>query len=871
MSRSSPAPSVTHQPNSAPARRARRGWLCAASALALALAAPALLAVPVQAQGLDRAVSISAGPLDAALFKLAQDTGLTVVVDPALVAGKAAPAVSGTMTAEEALRKLLAGSGLTFRRNSDGGYVVVPAPTKAVSQAVQLSAQRSAPAVAPVAPPAVIEEVIVTAQKREERLQDVASSVSALTPADIERRGLEYFADFARQLPGVSLTQTRKNRAKFTIRGITTGGNERVRSQDPVSVYLDEMPMVSATLGSVTPEPNLYDVERVEVLRGPQGTLFGSGSMGGAVRIITRKADPQSVDASAAVDLGMTNDDSLRQRYDMMINAPLVEDRLAVRLVGFYRDEEGFVDNIGTGVKNANSSIDWGGRLSLAWDVSERVRVDLTLMHQESEPKDSDAINALLPGFRRDTPIASALPAKFTFYSGTLEYDRGFATITSSSTYARSEGVGDLYIPILGIDFRGPNGQLAKMFTQEVRLASSGEGRLEWVVGGYFNDQDITKIFPIVMLDPVGFASRYNMTNVGEGLLLAFPGDIQSQEIAAFGEVSYDLTSEVEVTGGLRWARSKVDDHLELISRFPGLIQALFLGGGGDFLAGSTTTVRDGSTKDSVLTGKVSLSYTPTERQTYYALASKGYRIGLPNDTAGPDPLNPGGLVIRNATNPDSLWNFEIGAKTRLFQDRVSINLAAFYIPWKDIQIESVRQTDGLSFGANAGKAISKGVELEIVARPTHELDLGLAVTLQRTEVTKMSPVESAITGVVEGDELPNSPEFQVAASLQYTRPLSSAWDSFVRVDAQYVGESVNTFSNVPGQFGVANRNRAVNEAYENINLSVGLASRTTRLVLYVENLTDNRDFIYVAPVADNNRYNVLRPRTVGVRASWNY
>src|SRR5687767_12059038 len=214
-----------------------------------------------------------------------------------------------------------------------------------------------------------LEEIVVTATRRSERLQDVPLSITAFSQEQLQSKGIVGYEGLAQETPGIVLNRPSANFNNFTARGIATNGYG-ANLQSTVAVYIDELPI--STIGNTTVlDPNLFDVERVEFLRGPQGTLFGSGSLSGALRILTKKPDPSGFEASVLGDLAMTGSDSLRQRYNGMVNIPLVDDQLALRLVGFYRDEEGYIDNTGTKIRNANTLKAWGGRASLLWEPTD--------------------------------------------------------------------------------------------------------------------------------------------------------------------------------------------------------------------------------------------------------------------------------------------------------------------------------------------------------------------------------------------------------------------------------------------------------------------------------------------------------------------
>lgn len=808
-------------------------------------------------------------PLTAALQEFSKQSGLQIGYDSALATGLRSNGVIDATNPDAALESILAGTGLSYQFIDDSTVVIkVNSDTDAAESGALKSRDSES-----LEKNRVLEEVIVTATKRAVSLQDVPVAVSALTTQDVEKQGIENFEDFARQLPGVNLIQPRKNRSQFIIRGITTG-QAGSRSQDEVATYINDISVTSSYFASVLPDLRLFDVERIEVLRGPQGTLFGSGSLGGAVRVITNKPDASSFDSAGMLDTGYTKGGATRSRYSGMVNIPLIDDELAVRAVGYYRDEEGYIENIGTGVDKANSTVDWGGRIAVEWRPTERLKASLLVMAQDSTPEDDDQIDPTLGKYKKSSVASGELISELRVYNATIDYDLGFATLTSSTTSTTS----------LGSSFGGLNfitdltarfGQDSTFTSEEIKLVSQSDGPFEWVVGGYYFDQTADQWEFLAIQDPITFAQQFNVTGVpADGNIGSILSTLDAKEKALFGELSYQLNDQFTLTGGLRYSKSNMHFvNLNGIGRVGGFVVAALSGGGDINDFPPAIFDQDVSADSSVLTGKASISYQPNDDQTFYLQASRGYRVGQANTAQGPDPIDPvNGLNIPSQFKPDSLWNYELGAKTTLLDGRLTANLALFYIPWDNIQVAGARQTDFVTFTGNAGEAVSKGIELETVFLPADGLQMGLNITYQDAKITDISAQDSAVTGVVDGDKLPNSPDFQIAGYAEYTWPVRNNWEMFARLDMQYVDSAINGFSNQSGAPGVPLPGLMETDAYENVNSSFGLQAGDWRFTFYVENLTDNDDFIYIQPtVFTGNKYNVLRPRTVGIRLKYDY
>ncbi|HEY8351756.1 MAG TPA: TonB-dependent receptor, partial [Sphingomonadales bacterium] len=534
------------------------------------------------------------------------------------------------------------------------------------------------------------EEIVVTATRRAESLQDVSASVSALTNFDLQRQGLDNFEGLARSIPGLTMTQPVKNRAVFNIRGIATtvtGSN----TQDPVSVYVNDTPVTDTYGAIVQPDLRLFDIERVEVLRGPQGTLFGSGSLGGTVRIITNKPRADATEVAGRIDLGVSDGGAFRQRYDLMLNTPIIEDKLALRFVGYYRDEEGWVENVNLGTRN--DTVDWGGRLAAQWTPNSDLTVRLEIIHQESDPEDGDGWNPAIGKFKSSSAIPLPRPSNLTNYSLTVDYGvDGFADLTSISTYQRSVSAslgdaGDAFgvgLPLLSLS----DPWASKFYTQEFRIVSNTDSRFDWLFGAFFVDRETNVDF---LLQVPGLRDWSGGTIPTDDYFVSRI-TTKSQELAGYGDFGYRFLDNWRISAGLRVFRTKVsyEEPDRRVLNFS------------TFEIDRSSLLNKG--KDSDWTWRTALSYEPSEDAMLYGGVSKGYRIGQVNPNRGPSPIDPSDVVIPESYEPDETFNYEIGAKTSWFDGRLVANLALFWIDWKNIQIDASRLSDRRNFVANAGK-----------------------------------------------------------------------------------------------------------------------------------------------------------------------
>lgn len=754
-----------------------------------------------------RSFELPAGAAVKAIPEFARQAGIQIIAPAGKLVDVNTPELRGEMDVRAALLQLIAGTGLEVV--SDSGDVIV---LRAV-----------VPNQSGNADPLTVEEVIVTATRRNERLQDVALSISALGEAQLAAMGADGFLGFYRTVPGLSFNQDDPGRGQFIIRGINSGADGD--NQAPVAVYIDEFPSDDSRGGRSLIDLNLFDVQRVEVLRGPQGTLFGSGALGGAIRVITNKPDPAGFAAATDADVSTLAGGENSYAVKGMLNVPLVDDKLAVRAVGYYRDDGGYVDNLATGRKDVNSAVSQGGRVAAKLFATDDLALTATIVHQQADVGESGALDTLIDGRRvRSNRQPSSFDSKLTTYNLVVDYDFGAAHLMSSTTFGHKETdlrqgaeEGLLGLPLYS---RGPD--ISDNVAQELRLTSALEGRASWVAGAFFfkRKRDVVTQF---------FAP-------GAGELFGAPTDLlidadihmQDTEKALYGEFSYAFTDHWKATAGLRWFDND--------ARYHDRQQGLLIDG----------VVESGTLRntESEVTPKFVLSYAPTSNFMSYASAAKGYRIG------GTNVPNPGDPAVPRAYTPDSLWNYEIGAKSTWLDNRLSLNAAVYYIDWKDIQIERTSLINTLGYQDNGGAAHSQGLEIEASVRPLAGLTLSTALSWNSARSDETVPG----TIILDGDKLPDARDFTGSFTVDYAFPLSATLLFFTRADYQYVGDAYAAFSNATAP---------VQDAYSLVNLRVGLQRGAWTATLYADNLlNDDR----IAHITDTESMAFrVRPRSIGL------
>jgi iron complex outermembrane receptor protein len=803
----------------------------AAAAALLALSAPQI----VHAQQATYRFDIPAQDLGSALRAYAQASHQQLSFGGETVRGRRSAAVVGEFPAEAALRILLGGGDLSYRRGAKGVLIIEAASRTAEGGDEPQAADDTA----------VLEELVVTATKREERLIDVPASIQAVSGAELQKLGAVNFSDYARSVAGVAFIDAGPGRTQIFIRGVSTGGDVDTGKEATVGIYVDETPV---TEGSSQPDLKLYDIDRIEVLRGPQGTLYGSGSLGGTVRVLTRQPNFSEISGYLAAQGSQTTKGGTNGSIDGWVNIPL-SDKVALRLVGYALDNSGFLDNGVTGAKDINDEQTRGARAALRIKPTERLNLVLTGVYQKSQIGAYYQVTDHFPGLVIEQNEPEPFTDRYGIVNLRAEYDFGPAILTSSTSYfdRKREFANDIDYFVEALTGVPRSTSLleygSKSFSEELRLASNGDGAFKWVVGAFYIDRD------------EAFAQTINFFGIPIPTATAdslFTGTTTSQtrQLAGFGEASWEFTPGLTLTGGLRI--SKIDREVTAIK------DGLAVGGFSRF---------NGDFSETPITPKINLSYKPGRDSLIYAQAAKGFRIGGVNQTL--PPCGPTCTVDVGPTfSSDSLWNYEVGAKVQLFDRALSINAAVFYIDWKDIQL-NVNRGDGFNGFRNAGDAKSKGAELEANARLGSHVKLGGQVTYTKAELTS---IDAGIVGVATaGDRLPDIPRWSASGNIEVgTTVLGDGW-AYARADVQYVGSRYNAFQTDPLSLPLA--------SYTLVNLRFGLQKGPWGGAIFVNNATDERAALSRllaigvrngAPLA-LDRYTVNRPRTIGVSVWRNF
>ena len=749
-----------------------------------------------------------------------------------------------------------------------------------------------------------VESIVVTATKRESSLQDVPFSINAQTQEDIQRSGAVTLEDLSRNVAGLAVQNLGPGQSQVSIRGVSAG--QIVRDQpgvkEQVGVYLDE---TAISMSLFTPDLELFDLNRVETLRGPQGTLFGAGNIGGTIRYITNAPKLRVTEGLVEVNANKISDGGTGGGVKAALNIPM-GDAAAMRMVAYGTRIGGWVDALGPGSgKDVNSGERTGGRLAFTFQPTTDVTITPRVIYQK----------VTADGFNREekfnlyaNPFTTTVPPvafednqqyllqREKFEDKTTISDlvakvgfRGF-DLTSVTTYVKRDILVsrdasaltgsvsvDLGFPTAGVllpsrlndttDYKG--------WTQELRLSSAGKGPLQWLVGAFYYDADrkYAQRLPTpgydAFTDAVLGAGTSAAVASGYGKDSPYNADIpyNLKQFALFGEASYDLTSQLTGTAGLRYYDYKEERTFK---------------SGGLF---SDNSNQSDQTKSNGYNPRFLLAYKSSPNVTWNAQASKGFRLGGVND-----PLN-----VRLCTDQDraifggyqrysdeSLWNYEVGVKMQ--HQGLRFNAALFTTQMKDLQVTLDAGSCSSRVVFNVPKAHSTGVEMEMTYWPTDSLELGFAGSLVNAEFdsTVRDGAGNVLGGIREGNRLPSVPKAQFTASLTYNFTLAQR-QSYVTASWQYVGsrftqpsdqeDNPRTFvHNLPFLGAPASAATTLDlelPKYNLLNLSWGMDfERGFSAVVYVNNLTDEKALLSF----DRERggrarlgFATNQPRTIGV------
>jgi outer membrane receptor protein involved in Fe transport len=851
------------------------------------------LADPAQA-AIRKPTNIPAQGLAPALQLLARERDIQVVYRSDLVKDRQTSGATGELTIEETLTRLLSGTGLTFQFLEDRGITIVPIATSTPSRSapatkgvkVPLSQAGDAPtgfwerfklaqadspseeksAATTASGPVTLEEVVVSANRRLQRSQDVAATLQVFSGRDLDKRGAQDFSDYLLSVPTVSLREQGNGATRIALRGVSNvAGNDLGDSTvSTVGLYLNDVSIQGTCLA---PDVALYDIARVEVLKGPQGTLYGEGAMGGAIKMILNEPDASRFEGKGDLTVSATESGGLNYRPRAVINVPLIADRLALRVAGTYLDESGFVDNTVRNEDDADDRKIYSLRALLGGQITEGLNAELLAFHNQRDLGEFSQVNQTLGTDRIDTTEDRMSKDRTDVFALTLKGDVGFADLSSITSYYKLDrefvdklsfgsfffGAGSIFYPgtapVTQEPLRAKTDLTSK--AQEFRLVSHGDQRFDWVLGAFYRDKDQTtagtSFFAANELGALNaeLAAASLPLLPSDGAYFRTHNDSSFEQFAVYGEGNLELTDHIEATVGLRWFDDKVDT--DPASTGYSIIE---------FFSSDDPPFH---LKAHGFIPKYALSYKLSKANLVYAQATKGFRSGTVN-------LNrPFGLGDDGA-DPDNLWSYELGSKNSFANGLMLLNVSAYFTDWNGIQTTLVARSPLTgnvgSFTENGGDAELYGAEVEFALAASDALSFGAAAGYAHGELTSALPGSVAVVG----SSLPDVPKWTASGYAEYRQPMSLG-EAFGRLDVQYSSEQLARLVTTDPSSVIYLPSYTIANARFGVEAQNGWG-----VTAFVDNVANRRYASGIGLVAANqnnaNLVTVNRPRTYGVTVS---
>lgn len=730
-------------------------------------------------------------------------------------------------------------------------------------------------------------EIVVTAAKREERLIDVGGAISAISESDLAYRDLQSIEDFASQVPGFNL-QTAGNRSvRLILRGLNTGG-----SGATTAVIVDETPLSyqsGLANGSFdTANIDTFDMARIEVLKGPQGTLYGATAQGGLLKYVTNAPRFDKVEAGFQLGTEVIKKGGIGYVGRGLVNIPLIDDKLAFRASGFYEKVAGYIDNPLAGITDANEGKRWGGRVSLLFKPVETLSIRATALRQDQEFDDNGGLDVVGSNFDQFNPPANEFdlvsggrfvqnsylgnPSKnrYEYANITADLDLGFASLVSSTSWGglSTEFVADIsfanaapgltFSDLLGAAVYGQPVFVTQLqtnavdrFNQELRLTSSpdtqiGSMALDWQLGGFYAKETIE------------FLQGFDVISRQTGAVLTVPikgGSLSApasfEEYSGYANATLHFTDTIDLALGGRYSDTSQRS------------QIFFSNGFATGPVDATTPVVTSS--ENKFTYSAALRWKFNEDSLLYGRVATGYRAGGPNfQTPGLLPAD-----VPTTYGADTTTNYEVGLRTAFFDKALSIDIAAFYIDWKDIQISTTFRSavtgQNVTVVGNAGTATSKGVEWNIAWEILPGLTAGAVGSYTRAKLTDDAP----LLGGESGDQLPFVPKWSNTLNLDYETELGNGVTGFIGGSWNYVGNRTTGFSGSPTVAG-----KIPLGDYSSFNLQAGFDYENYNFSLFARNLTDKRALTGYGRGGGaffTGNAQIIQPQTFGARLTVRY
>lgn len=756
-----------------------------------------------------------------------------------------------------------------FTRALLGGIVLsAPVCTPVLAQGVPEAPDKQAvPKSQAASTEAASGDIIVTANKRNERELDVAGAIKAFSGDQLLAQGLTSIKDYATLTPGLSIG-TAFGTGSVVIRGVSTGADTGSLAGIVVNGAQIGSSLTNTTSAGDALDLDPIDLQRVEVLKGPQGTLYGANTLSGLVSYTLRDPDLRRPSVIARGELNGTENGGTNWSIRGAASVPLVDGKAAVRLSGFEDNRAGFVDNNVRGLSNQNGGKKWGVSGSLLALPTDRMRVMLSGFYQRTDivldrviynpathqPRDGDLQynDFILPTYKN----------RIRAVIGTLNYDLGGAELTSISAYQKTRSSAGLngtngriaaILPVLGriggVPVPIPSGTKldgitdVSKFTQEVRLTSSGDGLLKWILGGYYAHEDTDYISAVNRTTVTGMA----LPRLAPALAFAFP--LRYREYAGFANATYSLSRAFDVTGGIRVGRINETYQQNFYGSDAAAYNLLLSSSG---LSPTPTTTPTSQANKTVVTYLATARYYFSDDGMVFARFATGFRPGGPNLIA---------IGLPPAYRPDTTQNYEGGLKTKFWGGKGTFDVTGYYTRWRDIIVTV--SAAGLNGFGNGGNARIYGVESSLTLRPVTSLTLTGTMAYSNGRITKVNPSAAGAAGV--GNILPYNPRWSGSVLADYHFPTGATWQGVLGGTARFVDKrhsSLKSNLQIPDY---------VLPSYSLFDVHVGLQSEKLDIDLFLRNLTNKRAQLGAFTAYGLTEVNIQRPRTLGAAVTVRY
>ncbi len=810
-----------------------------------------------------KSFNIEAGSLSTALLVYSRQSSTAVVASEDIVAGKTVSALNGDMDSIDALKQLLEGTGLKFRRSNNDGVIiyksVVSPQAKLQKTSYNTAANYEAGTNVNEENKSVdmdnvfeLEEVIVTASRRSESLQNVAAGITSVDPDDYVMKGLTSVGDIIDYSPGINYaTSGSPAFGTITVRGV---GQES--SIPVVGVYVDDVPFSTNSPFSggsnILFDGLLGDVERVEIIKGPQGTLYGAGAVGGVVRYITKDPALQQFRANAVTDISSTQEGGISELYKATISTPIVEDKIGLTVSGFYDDQAGFIDRIDGSQSviedDVNDSQTYGFSANTLVMFGDSGEVKLGGLYYKTKHSDVNQVDFTYPaldsanGRYESSAEASPIFVRYKKLDATISYDFGWAELTSVSAHMQYEGVSDDDLtPALGGLVDGATGSppgtntipynntiSSEKVIQEIRLASPANDAIEWLAGIFYIKED-TENSQTAVAEPSGF-------NI---LTSASPSEYE--ETAFFGNVTYYITPDFDMTLGLRYS----DNSLGLDGNFSGAFAAN---------PGAFSSVIE----DKVTTYLFNTRYRVHENMSLYTRIASGYRPAFVNLPIR-DPVS--GIAINDAiVDSDLLWSYELGIKGDIPDSRLRYDFAVWRIEWDEFQASIDIQDIGSNINAEDGIS-AEGFEGAVQYYPIEDLMIQTSFAYTDSVLRSDEPRLDAL----KGESTRNIPKWSGSIQADYYFSVAD-WESSIGTGVRYTGKQNTQYS----------QSSTINfpvSSYVLVDFNMGFVKDNYTVAFYINNLL-NKYAVTTGSVLGGGvaaSAAIVQPRTVGLSLGLNF